>query len=89
MPLCEFLNKFLVWQIINLNAEKQTIMRGCLSYVISIAAIALLICIVCWMFATDFIIFDILLMLGLIALHVVVALVIIVIVIWVIKELFG
>ena len=64
-------------------------MRGCLSYDISIAAIALLICLVCWIFATDFLIFDILLTLGLIALYVVVALVIIVIVIWVIKELFG
>ena len=64
-------------------------MRGCLSYVISIAAIALLICIVCWMFATDFIIFDILLLFVFGALHIVVALVIIVIVIWLIKELFG
>lgn len=64
-------------------------MRGCLSYVISIAAIALLICLVYWIFATDFLIFDILLMLGLIALKVIVVLVIIVIVIWVIKELFG
>ena len=64
-------------------------MRGCLSYVISIAAIALLICFVCWIFETDFLIFDILLELGLIALYIVVALVIIVIVIWVIKELFG
>ena len=53
MLLCEFLNKFLGWQIININTEKQIIMRGCLSYVISIAAIALLICIVCWMFATE------------------------------------
>ena len=64
-------------------------MRGCLSYVISIAAIALLICFVCWIFETDFLIFDILLTLGLIALKVIVALVIIVIVIWVIKEFFG
>ena len=64
-------------------------MRGCLSYVISIAAIALLICFVCWIFETDFLIFDTLLELGLIALYIVVALVIIVIVIWVIKELFG
>ena len=64
-------------------------MRGCLSYVISIAAIALLICLVSWIFETDFLIFDILLTLGLIALYIVVALVIIVIVIWVIKELFG
>ena len=64
-------------------------MRGCLSYVISIAAIALLICFVCWIFATDFLIFDILLELALIALRVVIALVIIVIVIWVIIEFFG
>ena len=64
-------------------------MRGCLSFVISIAAIALLICLVCWIFITDFLLFDILLMLGLIALQVVVALGIIVVVIWVIKELFG
>lgn len=64
-------------------------MRGCLSFVISIAAIAFLICLVCWIFITDFLLFDILLMLGLIALQVVVALGIIVVVIWVIKELFG
>jgi hypothetical protein len=64
-------------------------MRGCLSYVISIAVMALLICLVSWMFATDFIIFDILLMFVLMALYVVFALVIIVIVIWLIKELFG
>ena len=64
-------------------------MRGCFSYVISIAAIALLICLVCWIFATDFLIFDILLTIGLIALYIVVALVIIVSVICLIKELFG
>ena len=62
---------------------------GCLSYIISIAALALLVCFVCWIFETDFLIFDILLTLGLTALYIVVALVIIVIVIWVIKELFG
>lgn len=64
-------------------------MRGCLSFVVSIAVIALLICLVSWIFATDFLIFDILLLFVLMALHIVVALVIIVIVIWVIKELFG
>jgi hypothetical protein len=64
-------------------------MRGCLSYVISIAAIALLISFVCWIFATDFLIFDILFELALMALRVVIALVIIVIVIWAIIELFG
>ena len=64
-------------------------MRGCLSYVICIAAIALLISFVCWIFATDFLIFDILLELALMALRVVIALVIIVIVIWVIIEFLG
>lgn len=64
-------------------------MRGCLSFVVSIIILALMVCLVCWMFITDFLIFDILLSLGLIALNIVVVLVIIIIVIWVIKELFG
>lgn len=62
---------------------------GCLSFVISIVILALLVCVVCWIFATNFLIFDILLNIGLIALQVIVALVAIVIIIWVIKELFG
>lgn len=62
---------------------------GCLSYVISIAALALLICFVCWMFETDFEIFDILLDIGIMALIVIAVLVAFVVVVWVIKELFG
>jgi hypothetical protein len=62
---------------------------GCLSFVISLAVLALMVCLIWWMFITDFMIFDILLTLGLIALLVVVVLVVIIIVIWVIKELFG
>ena len=62
---------------------------GCLSYVISIAALALLVCFVCWMFETDFEIFDILLDIGIMALIVIAVLVAFVVVIWVIKELFG
>ena len=62
---------------------------GCLSYVISIAALALLLCFVCWMFETDFEIFDILLDIGIIALIVIAVLVAFVVVVWVIKELFG
>ena len=66
------------------------IMRGgCLSYVISIAALALLVCFVCWMFETDFEIFDILLDIGISALIVIAVLVAFVVVVWVIKELFG
>ena len=62
---------------------------GCLSYVISIAALALLVCFVCWMFETDFEIFDILLDIGIIALIVIAVLVAFVVVVWGIKELFG
>ena len=62
---------------------------GCLSYVISIAALALLVCFVCWMFETDFEIFDILLDIGIMALIVIAVLVAFVVVVWVIKELFG
>ena len=62
---------------------------GCLSYVISIAVLALLVCFVCWMFETDFEIFDILLDIGIIALIVIAVLVAFVVVVWVIKELFG
>jgi hypothetical protein len=62
---------------------------GCLSFIVGIIVLALMVCLVCWMFITDFIIFDILLTLGLIALSIVIVLVAFVIVIWVVKELFG
>lgn len=62
---------------------------GCLSFIISLAALALLICFVCWIFITDFLIFDILLVLCQIALYIIIAMVIIVILAWIIKELFG
>ena len=61
---------------------------GCLSFVISLAALALLICFVCWIFITDFLIFDILLEIGLIALYVVGIMLGIIFVAYVIKELF-
>ena len=62
---------------------------GCLSFVISLAALALLVCLIWWIFITDFLIFDILLVIGLIALYIIIAMVIIVIMVWIIKELFG
>jgi hypothetical protein len=62
---------------------------GCLSFVISLAALALLVCLIWWIFITDFLIFDILLVLGQIALYIIIAMVIIVIIVWIIKELFG
>jgi hypothetical protein len=61
---------------------------GCLSFVISLAALALLICFVCWIFITDFMIFDILLEIGLIALYAVGIMLGIIFVAYVIKELF-
>jgi hypothetical protein len=54
----------------------------------TIIALALVICIVCWMFETDFLLLDILLILGLIALQITIPLILLIIVIWVIIELF-
>lgn len=61
---------------------------GCLSFVISLAALALLVCFIWWIFITDFLIFDILLEIGLIALYVVGIMLGIIFVAYVIKELF-
>jgi hypothetical protein len=54
-----------------------------------IVTLAILVCIVGWMFETGFFILDILFMLSLIALQIIIPLIIIVAVIWAIKELFG
>ena len=68
-------------------------MKGLISFLGSVIVIALVVCVICWIFATDFFLLDILLMLGLfaiqIAIWVVVPIVIIIGVIWVIKEIFG
>lgn len=61
---------------------------GCLSFVISLAVLALLVCFIWWIFITDFLIFDILLEIGLIALYVVGIMLGIIFVAYVIKELF-
>lgn len=54
-----------------------------------IVTLAILVCVVGWIFETGFFIIDILFMLCLIALQFIIPLVIIVAVIWAIKELFG
>ena len=64
-------------------------MRGCLSFIYNLVIIALLISVVCWIFTSDFLIFDLLLMLGMIILPIVVVLIVIVGVVWFIKEFFG
>lgn len=53
-----------------------------------IVTLALLVCIVGWMFQTEFFIFDMLFMLCLIALQIIIPFIIIIAVIWAIKELF-
>ena len=55
----------------------------------TIIAWALVICIVAWMFETNFLLLDILLLLGLIAIQIAAPLILLIIVIWVIKELFN
>jgi hypothetical protein len=54
----------------------------------TILTLALVICIVVWMFETEFLILDILLCFFLIALYVIIPFAIIIAVIWAIKELF-
>jgi F0F1-type ATP synthase assembly protein I len=54
-----------------------------------IVTLAILVCVVVWMFETEFLIFDILFMLCLIALQIIIPLIIIIAVLWAIKELFG
>lgn len=67
-------------------------MKGCLSFLLSIIVIALIICVLGWVFSTDFIIFDILLIIALfilqLAFWVFVPILVIILVIYVIQELF-
>ena len=67
-------------------------MKGCLSFILSIIVIALIVCILGWAFATDFIIFDILLIFALfilqLAFWVFVPILLIIVVVYVIQELF-
>lgn len=55
----------------------------------TILTLALVICIVVWMFETEFLILDILFVLFLIALSIIILSIILIAVIWAIKELFG
>jgi hypothetical protein len=61
-------------------------MKSCTSFIV---ALGLMICFVWWMVISDFILFDLLFWLALIAIQVIFVLVIIVVVIWVITELFN
>ena len=62
-------------------------MRGLITFLATIIVISLLVCIMGWIFTTDFLIFDILLGLALLALQIVIPLVILIIIIRVILEL--
>jgi hypothetical protein len=55
----------------------------------TIVVLGLVICVVAWMFGTDFLLLDILLVLGLIAIQIAIPLILLIIVIWVIIELFN
>lgn len=62
-------------------------MRGLISFLATIIVLSLLVCIVGWIFTTDFLIFDILLGLTLFALQIIIPIVVLIIIIWVILEL--
>lgn len=61
-------------------------MKALISFLTTIVVISLLVCIVGWVFATDFLIFDMLLMLVVGVIQIAVPLVILVILIWVALE---
>lgn len=63
-------------------------MKALTSFLAAIVVISLSICMVGWIFTTDFLIFDMLLMLALLAIQIIVPIVILIIIIWVILELF-
>ena len=62
-------------------------MKVLISFLGSLIVICLLVCIMGWMFVTDFLIFDILLMVAILAFQIVIPIVILIIIIWVILEL--
>lgn len=62
-------------------------MRGLISFLATIIVLSLLVCIVGWIFTTDFLIFDILLGLALLALQIIIPIVVLIIIIWAILEL--
>jgi hypothetical protein len=55
----------------------------------TIVVLGLVICVVVWMFETDFLLLDILLGLVIIAIQIAIPLILLIIVIWIIKELFN
>jgi hypothetical protein len=63
-------------------------MKAILGFLISIVVITLLICIAGWMFITDFLIFDIILILALIILKIAFWVFIIIGVLWILNEIF-
>jgi hypothetical protein len=58
-------------------------------FIESILALAFVICLVAWMFETDFLLLDVLFAFGFIAIQIAIPLVLLIIAIWVIKELFN
>jgi hypothetical protein len=63
-------------------------MKALAGLFIFIVILALLVCVVGWIFATDFLIFDILLTLALIAIQFIIPIIVLIGIIWVILELF-
>lgn len=63
-------------------------MKVLISFLGALVVISLLVCVVGWLFVTDFLFFDILLMIAIITLQITIPLVILIIIIWAILELF-
>ena len=54
----------------------------------TLLVLAVIVCVLGWLFETDFLLFDILLILGLLVLQIIIPLILLIIAIWVLLELF-
>ena len=63
-------------------------MRTLMSFLLTIIMLSCMVSVVGWLFATDFLLLDILLVLGWLALWFIVPIVLIIVVIWIILEIF-
>lgn len=63
-------------------------MKGILSFFFGISLLVLVICLAGWIFISDFFIFDVLLIIGMLALQLVIPILVLIAILWVLNEIF-
>lgn len=63
-------------------------MKAILSFFIGISLLVLVICLAGWLFISDFFIFDVLLIIGMLALQLVIPILVLIAILWVLNEIF-